>query len=305
MNYQSIAKLIRKPVSTVIDLVKAGLHAAKYGLPSEAQRRSKLSQHHIGYLVSPSTLQAQAHLSLFERTLMFHRQFGEVMVSPSTLRRIYLRHKIRFKNIKRGKREIDFTDPHYKQLFLRMRHLLGQMQESKTKIIYLDETVFTFSTFRAKGWAHRRDRIRVNDSDLRVQTLALVAAISEDGGLVDYWLHPRAINTEVFVAFIQQLSEKLGGGDFALFLDNLSVHKTKDAKHLFEKLNITEIFNVPYCPQFNGIESYFAQLKATYKKNLLQHSIKNEHVDTVLLVKQALESVSDEIAKRCVRYALA
>ena len=88
--------------------------------------------------------------------------------------------------------------------------------------------------------------------------MALVAAISEDGGLIDYWLHPRAINTEVFVAFIQQLSEKLGGGDFALFLDNLSVHKTKDARHLFEKLNITEIFNVPYCPQFNGIESYFA-----------------------------------------------
>jgi hypothetical protein len=36
------------------------------------------------------------------------------MISPSTIRRIYLRHKIRFKNIKRGKREIDFSDPHYK-----------------------------------------------------------------------------------------------------------------------------------------------------------------------------------------------
>jgi transposase len=64
---------------------------------------------------------------------------------------------------------------------------------------------------------------------------------------------------------VRQLSVKLGGGDFALFLDNLSVHKTKDAKLLFEALNITEIFNVPYCPQFNGIESYFSQIKATYK----------------------------------------
>jgi hypothetical protein len=108
--------------------------------------------------------------------------------------------------------------------------------------------MFTFSTFRSKGWAHNRERIRINDSELKVTTLAVIAAISEEHGLIDYIVHPKAINTEVFVAFINQIAEKLGGGDFALFLDNLSVHKTKDAKHLFEKLNITEIFNVPYCP---------------------------------------------------------
>jgi hypothetical protein len=70
-----------------------------------------------------------------------------------------------------------------------------------------------------------------------------------------YIVHPKAINTEVFVAFVRQIAEKLAGEDFALFLDNLSVHKSRDAKLLFEELNITEIFNVPYCPQFNGIES--------------------------------------------------
>ena len=106
------------------------------------------------------------------------------------------------------------------------------MHESNTRVIYLDETVFTFSTFRSKGWAHKRDRIKVNDSDLKVQTLALIAAISEDGGLIDFAIHPKAINTEVFVSFVKQMSEKVGGEDFALFLDNLSVHKTKDAKLL-------------------------------------------------------------------------
>ena len=48
------------------------------------------------------------------------------------------------------------------------------------------------------------------------------------------------------------------------------MHKAKEAKLLFEELNITEIFNVPYCPQFNGIESYFSQVKATYKKQFLK-----------------------------------
>ena len=55
---------------------------------------------------------------------MFHRMFGEVKISLSTIRRIYLKHKIRFKNIKRGKKEIEFSDPHYLALFHRMRALL-------------------------------------------------------------------------------------------------------------------------------------------------------------------------------------
>jgi transposase len=236
---------------------------------------------------------------------MFHRRFGEVKVSPTTIRRIYLKHKIRFKNIKRGKREIDFSDPHYSSLFHCMHSLLHRVKESNTKVVYLHKTMFTFRTFRAKGWTHKRDRVRVNDSDLKVQTLALIAAIAEDGGLIDFAIHPMAINTESFVAFVRQLAEKLGGGDFALFLDNLSVHKTRPAKLLFEELNITEIFNVPYCPQFNGIESYFAQVKATYKKLLLQHMIKDVHVDTKDLIRWSIERVSSETATRCVRYALA
>jgi transposase len=104
---------------------------------------------------------------------------------------------------------------------------------------------------------------------------------------------------------VRQLSVKLGGDDFALFLDNLSVHKTKDAKLLFEALNITEIFNVPYCPQFNGIESYFSQIKATYKKLFLGQVIKEAPYDTMSLIKQSIQSVSNENATRCVRYALA
>jgi hypothetical protein len=107
------------------------------------------------------------------------------------------------------------------------------MRESNTQVIYLDDTMFTFSTFRAKGSAHNRDRIRINDSNLRVTTLAVIAAISEEHGLIDYIVHPKAIITEVFVAFISQIAEKLGGVYFALFLDNLCVHKTKNAKHLF------------------------------------------------------------------------
>ena len=74
---------------------------------------------------------------------------------------------------------------------------------------------------------------------------------------------------------------------------------------MFEELNITEIYNVPYCPQFNGIESYFSQIKATYKKMFLRSVIKEALYDTMSLIKESIESVSNENATRCVRYALA
>jgi hypothetical protein len=90
--------------------------------------------------------------------------------------------------------------------------------------------MFTFSTLRSKRWALNRDRIRINNSNLRVTTLAVIAEISEEHCLIDYIVHPKAINSEVFVAFINKIAEKLGGGYFKLFLDNLSVQKTKDAK---------------------------------------------------------------------------
>ena len=114
LNYQTIARVLGRPVTTVVELVRLGMRTYSHGFQVDPLRRSKLTQQHIGYLVAPSTLQESAHLSLAERAELFHRRFGEVKVSPSTIRRIYLRHKIRFKNIKRGKREIDFSEPHYK-----------------------------------------------------------------------------------------------------------------------------------------------------------------------------------------------
>ena len=62
---------------------------------------------------------------------------------------------------------------------------------------------------------------------------------------------------------------------------------------------------MPYYPKFNGIEWYFSQVKATYKKLQLQCVIKEANYDTMRLIKQSIESISNDNAKRCVRYALA
>ena len=165
---------------------------------------------------------------------MFHRKFTEIKISVSTLRRLYVRHKIKFKFIKRVKKEIDFTDKKYRELFINMRTLVELSKTFGQKIIFLDETVFTFSTFRSKAWSSHLNRVKVVDSDLTIETMAMISAISAENGLEGYLIHPKSIKTEQFVAFVKELSARHAGEPFSLFLDNLTVHKTKESKTRFE-----------------------------------------------------------------------
>jgi transposase len=53
-------------------------------------------------------------------------------------------------------------------------------------------------------------------------------------------------------------------------MDNLRLHKTKAVTEACKRLKVRTIFNVPYSPDFNGIETYFSLLKGEYKKLILK-----------------------------------
>jgi transposase len=117
-------------------------------------------------------------------------------------------------------------------------------------------------------------------------------------------IHPKSITAETFIPFIEQLSVKFEGKRFAIFLDNLSVHKTQDVRATYQRLDILPIFNVPYSPDYNGIEKYFAQVKAQYKKQLLQRLMKGERLDPMTMIKQSVENVKDESVRKCVGHGM-
>ena len=78
------------------------------------------------------------------------------------------------------------------------------------------------------------------------------------------------------------------------------MHKTKEVYETCEKLNAKLIFNIPYSPDFNGIESYFSLVKGDYKKRILQQLMKGIKVDSISLIKQSVATIDDEKTKRCV-----
>ena len=50
LNFASISKVVRNPVSTIRDLIKRGIVSNIKKLPIQRRKRSKLDQHHIDYL---------------------------------------------------------------------------------------------------------------------------------------------------------------------------------------------------------------------------------------------------------------
>jgi len=118
--------------------------------------------------------------------------------------------------------------------------------------------------------------------------------------MFEYDIYPKSIRTEEFQAFVRKLSAKFEGKPFAIFLDNLSVHKTNLSKEVFRELKVTPIFNIPYSPQFNGIESYFSILKSEYKNLLLERVMRGDAVDAVTLIKKAIERVDNKKTVKCV-----
>ena len=134
--------------------------------------------------------------------------------------------------------------------------------------------------------------------------MAFLGAIIDNGGLAGYAIHPKAITTVEFIEFMEMLSAKFLGQEFAIFMDNLQVQKTKEVLETCKRLNARPIFNVPYSPDFNGIETYFSLLKGEYKKLILEKIIKGIKVERYSMIMQSIQRVDQDIAKRCVSAGL-
>ena len=134
--------------------------------------------------------------------------------------------------------------------------------------------------------------------------MAFIGAISDNGGLEAYTIHPKAITTMEFIEFVEMLSARFLGQEFAIFMDNLQVHKTKKVLETCKRLKVRPIFNVPYYPEFNGIETYFYLLKGEYKNLILERIIKGVKVKSQSLIMQSIKRVDQDMAKRCVAAGL-
>ena len=134
---------------------------------------------------------------------MFHRAFPEIKISASLLWRTYKQRGVKFKFIHRGKKVIDYGNSYYYNLFRDMYDAVKVTRHRDVKLVWVDEAMFTFNTFSTRAWSAKHHSIEVNDADIRIKAMAFLGAISDNGGLEAYTIHPKSITTKEFIEFVE------------------------------------------------------------------------------------------------------
>ncbi|RYP01002.1 hypothetical protein DL763_000423 [Monosporascus cannonballus] len=142
-------------------------------------------------------------------------------------------------------------------------------------LVYVDESGCDSRIgFRRTGWSPlgvTPVQVTRFHRDRRYQILP---AYSQDGvELVR--IYPRSTDSDVFEDFIEQLLQHCGGWPepkSVLVMDNASFHRSDRVTQLCEEAGVKLLYLLPYSPDLNPIEEFFAELKAFIKRNWQRHS---------------------------------
>lgn len=87
-------------------------------------------------------------------------------------------------------------------------------------------------------------------------------------------------------------------------MDNLRVHHTKVVKEFCKERDIMIIFNVPYYPDGNPIETIFSKVKGLFKSMKAQEVVKGLKTPTHVLVDRAFGQVTTEHCQNVISRSL-
>lgn len=118
---------------------------------------------------------------------------------------------------------------------------------------------------RLYGRAFGGERVREGTPAGRWKTLTLLSAIGT-GGLVATMTVEAPTDTEVFLAYLEQvLCPRLLPGQIVI-MDNLAAHKVAGVRTSIEACSAELLYLPPYSPDFNPIEKAWAKIEQDLRK---------------------------------------
>ena len=87
-------------------------------------------------------------------------------------------------------------------------------------------------------------------------------------------------------------------------MDNLRVHKTDLSKQMYERLQITPIYNIPYSPETQPIESCFSTVKRYFNKKRLHCLVNNQTFDIEGTIREAFQTIEPHHMRNYARHCL-
>lgn len=137
----------------------------------------------------------------------------------------------------------------------------GQLDLDPAKLVFIDETGLSTKMARLRGRAPRGERCRAGVPHGHWKTTTFTGALRLTGMTAPF-VYDGAMNSNVFLAYVEQvLVPTLAPGDIVV-MDNLPAHKAAGIRDAIEAASANLLYLPPYSPDFNPIENAFAKLKA-------------------------------------------
>ena len=171
---------------------------------------------------------------------------------------------------------------------------MAKVKNTGWKIVFLDEVNFTKTTLLTNAYSNKGANITVNQKDIYSGYHSVITAISTDNKVEHLFIDKKAINNETYIIFLKQLRRKLRNENVYLFMDNLAVHTKDNVMDMYDELGFKIVLNVKYMPDFQPIESVFAQVKPPYARWRLQALANDEEFDSIKNIKKAFKNVRSE-----------
>ena len=87
-------------------------------------------------------------------------------------------------------------------------------------------------------------------------------------------------------------------------MDNLAVHKAIRVKELYTSLDIMPLFNIPYSPDTNPIESCFSVVKSHFKRKRLEYLVNGRPFYFPPHMKESIEKIVPQTVQKCVAHSM-
>lgn len=179
-----------------------------------------------------------------------------IRTSKSALARFFARHDITFK-----KKILHAEEQHRADVArARRRWIREQGLLDPARLVFIDETAVTTNMVRLNGRSPRGVDLIGHAPYGEWKTVTFVAALRHDK-MVAPMMVEGAMNTEMFLAYVEQcLVPTLKPGDIVI-MDSVNVHKDQGIRKAIESAQATLRYLPKYSPDLNPIELPFSQFK--------------------------------------------
>ena len=146
---------------------------------------------------------------------------------------------------------------------------LKDLREKDFIIVYCDEVTFSAKVFQKRCWSLPNEPLAIDLRQHSSKCIAVIVCISFCRGVEYYEMFEKSVNIPKFLQFLDGLRRQHFADDIALFIDRLSVHRSRLVQERMQELSIPCIFNAAYNCDAMPCENVFAYAKKSFRERRL------------------------------------